>query len=164
MPSAPMPTPSANAASTTSTRGARHCVPKKKCTVTSCWLFSSNANRVKKMAAFSSHMRYFICGPDARILEGSRNHGPGIAETAGLPQPLAPAPGPFFHLRGALVDRFAQRLARLEMGDALFGNVHAFAAARVAAHARRTPVDREAAETADFDTVPAHQRFAHRVQ
>jgi len=37
----------AKAVSTTSTIGARHCVPKKKCSTVSCWLFSAKANRVK---------------------------------------------------------------------------------------------------------------------
>jgi len=46
--SMPARSPKANAASTTSTSGARHSMPKKKCTVASCWLFSAKANRVKK--------------------------------------------------------------------------------------------------------------------
>src|SRR6218665_2057692 len=60
MPSTPAIRPRPKADSTTRTRGARHCVPKKKCTVTSCWLFSAKAKRVKKMAALSSHRKYFI--------------------------------------------------------------------------------------------------------
>ena len=42
--------------------------------------------------------------------------------------------------------------------------MHAFAGARIAPHARRAPVDREAAEAADLDPVPAHQRVAHGVK
>src|SRR5688500_4789622 len=148
MPRAPMTRPSAKAARTTSTSGARHCVPKKKCTVTSCWLFSANANRVKKMAALSSHMRYFNRLPQwGRLI---------LAIASGLSLRL--------DFGGALIHRLAQRLARFEVGHALFGDVDAFAGARVAAHARRTPVDREAAETADFDPVPANQRIAHGVK
>ncbi|KRC16531.1 hypothetical protein ASE28_06110 [Acidovorax sp. Root219] len=60
MPSTPTMRPAEKAVSTTSTSGARHCVPKKKCTVASCWLFSAKAKRVKKMAALSSHRRYFM--------------------------------------------------------------------------------------------------------
>src|SRR6185369_1511988 len=36
--------------------------------------------------------------------------------------------------------------------------------ARVAAHARRTAVDREAAETADLDAVAARERIGHRIE
>src|SRR3954447_15665398 len=63
-----------------------------------------------------------------------------------------------------LVHRFAQRLARLEMRHAVFRDVHAFAGTGIASHARRPAVDREAAEAADLDAVPAHERIAHRVQ
>ena len=55
----PSASPLAKVASTTSTRGACHMVPKKKYTATVCWLFSAKAKSVKKMAALSSHMRYF---------------------------------------------------------------------------------------------------------
>ena len=55
--------PQAKAASTTSTSGACHKVPKKKCTATVCWLFNAKAKSVKKMAALSSHVRYFKVNP-----------------------------------------------------------------------------------------------------
>src|SRR6218665_9211 len=47
----------------TSPSGARHWVQKKKCTVASCWLFSEKGKSEKKMAALSSHRRYFIGRP-----------------------------------------------------------------------------------------------------
>src|SRR5512145_707988 len=94
MPSAPIARPPANAASTTRTSGAVHDVPKKKCTVASCWLFSAKANRVKKMAALSSHVRYFI-----GLLAREELYVSALLQFG-----------------GALVDRFAQGLARLEMG------------------------------------------------
>ncbi len=50
MPSTPTATPMPKAASTTSTMGARHCVPKKKCTVVSCWLFSAKAGKALREA------------------------------------------------------------------------------------------------------------------
>jgi hypothetical protein len=52
------------------------------------------------------------------------------------------------------VHRLAQGLARLEVRHQLLGDQHLRAAARVAAHARRAAVDREAAEAADLDAVP----------
>jgi hypothetical protein len=52
----------------------------------------------------------------------------------------------------------------LKCGTRFLGNLHALARTRVAPDARRTPVDREAAEAADLDAVPAHQRVAHRVE
>src|SRR5256885_50345 len=61
MPRTPTIRPRAKAASTTSTSGAVQEVPKKKCTVASCWLFRAKANSVKKMAALSSHRKYFMC-------------------------------------------------------------------------------------------------------
>src|SRR5450830_310015 len=87
---------SVNAASTTNTSGARHWVPKKKWTVASCWLFSAKANRVKKMAALSSHMRYFIhLLSDGEILTTDGWHA-GIACTVsaslGVTWGLGPVP------------------------------------------------------------------------
>jgi len=63
----PRDSPQANAARTTSTKGARHKVEKKKCTATVCWLFSAKANRVKKMAALSSHVKYFTGNPSGGV-------------------------------------------------------------------------------------------------
>src|SRR3954469_14435675 len=97
------------------------------------------------MAAFSSHIRYLI--------------GPPVAPIVGWA-----LSGLVLHFGGALVHRLAQRLAGLEVRHALFGDVDAFAGTRVAAHAGRAPVDREAAEAADLDAVPAHERVAHRVE
>ena len=59
MTSTPSAIPAEKTASTTNTSGACHTVPKKKCTDTTCWLFSAKANSVKKMAALSSHSMYF---------------------------------------------------------------------------------------------------------
>ncbi|MNV84386.1 hypothetical protein D3C71_1782540 [compost metagenome] len=50
------------------------------------------------------------------------------------------------------------------MGHTFFRNSHGFAAARIAAHARRAVVDREAAKAPDLDAVPAHQCVAYSVQ
>ena len=55
----PSTRPQAKAASTTNTKGACHTVPKKKLTATVCWLLSAKAKSVKKMAAFSSQVKYF---------------------------------------------------------------------------------------------------------
>ncbi len=55
-----MAQPAANAASTTITIGAFHCTPKNQCTVVICWLFSANANNVKKMKPRSSQTRIRI--------------------------------------------------------------------------------------------------------
>src|SRR4051812_7921353 len=63
-----------------------------------------------------------------------------------------------------LVHRLAQRLARLEVRNALLRDVHALAGSRIASHAGRAAVDREAAEAADLDAVAAHQCVAHRVE
>jgi hypothetical protein len=66
--------------------------------------------------------------------------------------------------RGSLVHRLTQGLARLEMRDAFFRDVHAFARTRIAAHPGRTAVDGKAAEPTNLDAVTAHQRLAHRVK
>jgi hypothetical protein len=57
----PSAKPIPNAVRTTSTNGAFQKVPKKKLTATACWLLSAKAKSVKKMAALSSHKRYFTC-------------------------------------------------------------------------------------------------------
>ena len=67
-------------------------------------------------------------------------------------------------LSGALVDFFAQGLARLEMGNALFRNGNAFTAAGVPADTRWAAVDREAAETTDFNAMATFQGVAHGIQ
>ena len=59
----PSVSPQAKAASTTKTSGACHNVPKKKYTATVCWLFNAKAKSVKKMAAFSSQVKYFNGNP-----------------------------------------------------------------------------------------------------
>jgi len=63
-----------------------------------------------------------------------------------------------------IVDRFTQCLARLEVRHPFLGDGHTFAAARIAPHAGRSPVDRKAAETADLDPMSSHQGVIHRVQ
>src|ERR1700712_5841003 len=59
---------------------------------------------------------------------------------------------------------FPQGLARLEVGHQLFRDGDLLARARVAAHARRAPADRETAEAADLDAVPARERVGHRIE
>src|SRR5450830_525669 len=158
MPSTPAITPSVNAASTTNTSGARHWVPKKKWTVASCWLFSAKANRVKKMAALSSHMRYFNhLLSDGEILTTDGWHA-GIACT------VSASLGVLAQFLGALVHSLAQGFARLEVGHALARDRHTLAAARVATHAGRAVVDREAAEATDLDPVATHQCVAQGVK
>src|ERR1700741_1341439 len=63
-----------------------------------------------------------------------------------------------------LVDGLSQGLARLEVGHQLFRDGDLLAGARVAAHARRAPADRETAEAADLDAVPARERVGHRIE
>src|SRR5690242_3746843 len=67
-------------------------------------------------------------------------------------------------LRRACIDRLTQGLARLEVRHALLGDLNAFARTRIAPDARRTPVHREAAKTADLDAMATHQGVAHRVK
>src|SRR3989338_9907974 len=50
------------------------------------------------------------------------------------------------------------------MGNTFFRNGNAFARARVAAHARRAPVERKTAKTTNLYAVPTHQRIAHGVK
>src|ERR1700712_1648570 len=63
-----------------------------------------------------------------------------------------------------LVDGLSQGLARLEVGHQLFRDGDLLAGARVAAHARRAPADRETAESADLDAVSARERVGHRIE
>src|SRR5690606_11190063 len=137
----------------TSTNGACHCVPKKKFTETTCWLFSANAKSVKKMAALSSHIRYFTWRPQSS--SGDCSQRPGSTSLFRTRNQ---------HFLGAGIHRFAQGLAWLEVGHAFFGNCHAFAGTRIASHARWAPVDGETAKAANFDPVPTHQRVAHGVK
>src|SRR5689334_23915511 len=65
---------------------------------------------------------------------------------------------------GPPVDGLAQRLAGLEVRHQLLRDRHLLAAAGIAPHARRTAVDREAAETADLDAVPARERIGHCIE
>ncbi len=50
----PKAQPSANAARTMMTIGARHSWSKNQCTLASCWLFSAKAKRAKKTATRTS--------------------------------------------------------------------------------------------------------------
>ena len=61
------------------------------------------------------------------------------------------------------IDGFTQSLARLEMRHALFGNVHGFTAARIAANASGAAGDRETAKTADFDALALNKGGTDRV-
>ena len=47
------------------------------------------------------------------------------------------------------------------MGNALLWNRHRLTTARIATHARRPSIDREATEAANFDAMPAHQCVGH---
>ena len=62
------------------------------------------------------------------------------------------------------VYRFAQSLARFEVGYTLLGNGHRLACAGIAPHAGRPAIDRKTAKTAYFYPVAAHQCITHRVQ
>ncbi len=59
----PRNTPMSSTSSSTSTKGASQLCPKNSFRVTLSWLFSAKAKRTKKMAALSSHMRYFKTSP-----------------------------------------------------------------------------------------------------
>src|SRR5690348_5970783 len=132
--------PRPNAARTTKTIGARHSAPKNQRTCASCWLLRANANRVMKTAKRTSQTIAFIAG--ARLLAaGVRLAFAGSAQRA-----------------DAAVDRLAQRLAGLEVRNELFGDHDLLARARIAADARRPPVDREAAEAADLDAMALGER------
>jgi hypothetical protein len=67
-------------------------------------------------------------------------------------------------LLGAGINGLAQGFAGFEMRHALFRNGHAFAGARVATHAGRPVIDREAAKAAYLYPVTAHQSIAHGVK
>src|SRR3990167_4655123 len=109
MTATPRNTPRISATRITSTSGACHCTPKNRCRVTGSWLFSAKANKAKKMAALSSHIRYFKSSPlwwddcseqgawSDRLVRCTRQDlgGPGV------------------HL-------FAQGLSRPEMGGTFF--------------------------------------------
>src|SRR5512143_4375267 len=135
--------PAAKATRTTITSGARHCAPKNQCTAISCWLFSANANSVKKMNARISQVRMRI----ARAFYGARRNGwHRAASGIGLR-------GVAGHHGQLVIDGFPQRLARLEVRHQLLGDGHLLAAARIATHTRRAAIDREAAEAADLDAM-----------
>jgi len=58
----------------------------------------------------------------------------------------------------------SQCLARFEMRDALFWDLHAFTRTRVAAHTGRAAVDGETAKTSDLNPMAFDQGFAHGIQ
>src|SRR5262249_37362852 len=64
----------------------------------------------------------------------------------------------------AVIYPFAQILARLEVRHVLAGQRDGFACLRVAALARRTEVQREAAEAADLDASALGERVAHDLE
>ena len=64
----------------------------------------------------------------------------------------------------AVVDRLAQRLAGFEVRHQLLRDGDLLAAARIAPQAWRAAGDRETAETADLDAMPAGERIAHRIE
>ena len=57
MASTPSAQPAANTTSTTMTIGACHSTPKNQRTLALCWLFSANANSVKKISALKAQTR-----------------------------------------------------------------------------------------------------------
>lgn len=63
-----------------------------------------------------------------------------------------------------VIDRLAHRLARLEVRHQLFRNHHRPARARIAPHARWTPIDRKAAEASNLNALFACQGMGHRGQ
>ena len=65
---------------------------------------------------------------------------------------------------GAPVYRFAQGFAWLEVGYALFRDRHGFAAAWIAAHARRAVIDGKTAKAPNLDPMAFDQGLAHGVQ
>ena len=65
---------------------------------------------------------------------------------------------------GALVYRFAQGFAWLEVGYALFRDRHGFAAAWIAAHARRAVIDGKTAKAPNLDPMAFDQGLADGVK
>ena len=148
----PSVSPQAKAASTTKTNGACHKVPKKKYTATVCWLFNAKAKSVKKMAAFSSQVKYFNGNP---LLVWQLYPAP---ERKPYQSDALADRHQFF---GSCIDSFPQCLSRLEMWHPFFRNGDTFSGPRITPHAGRTPIDGKAAKTPDFDAVATHQCFAH---
>ena len=67
-------------------------------------------------------------------------------------------------VRLSRIDPLAQILARLEMRNVLAGERDRLAGLRIAALARRTEMQREAAEAADLDALAAGERVAHDLE
>lgn len=155
----PSDSPPAKAARTTSTKGACQKVPKKKCTATVCWLFSAKAKSVKKMAALSSHIRYFTGDPQS-----------GVAIVASPPGGKCNASARWTRERacqqffGSGINGFAQCFSRFEMSHPFFRDGDTFSRPGIASHAGRTPVDGEAAEAPNLNPVATHQCVAHGIK
>src|SRR5436190_8295246 len=140
------------APSTMKTIGARHSVPKNQRTPASCWLFSANAKRVKKMKARKSQTKIRITSPGPILVahaEITRDRQRESGARLGLLDFVG-----FVAHRHLRIDRLAQGLARFEMRNELLGDHHLLARAGIAPHPRRAAVDREAAKTANLDAVP----------
>src|SRR3569623_846985 len=67
-------------------------------------------------------------------------------------------------LPGRRIDARAQFLARLEMRHPFFRHHHLVARLRIASDARRSAVQRKAAETADLDALAGHQGYRLRIE
>jgi hypothetical protein len=65
---------------------------------------------------------------------------------------------------GLCVYCFAHRFAGFKVRHQFFRNDDLLAAARVAANARRAPVDGKAAEASDFDAVAVCQGITHGIE
>ena len=63
-----------------------------------------------------------------------------------------------------LVDSFAKVLAGLEVGHVLARQRYRLAGFGIASHTRRAIVQRKRTETADLDSLPVRQRFAHELE
>src|SRR5208282_5988891 len=82
------------------------------------------------------------------------------SETSGTHAPLSISD----RLIRTVVDAFAKVLSGLEMRNMLPGERHRFAGLRIATLPRRAKMQREAAETANFDPFARCQRIAHDFQ
>jgi hypothetical protein len=148
MPRIPNEEPQQKRVSTTSTKGAVHWVPKKKCTVASCWLFSANAKRVKKMAALSVHLRTMRCVSSMNSLM-TRDSSASISSLQGL----------MFSLRvRQCADRPTSRsaLPGLKWGTR-FSGMARFHRCAGCGPCGEAAVDGKTAKTANLDAVAAHQ-------
>lgn len=69
-----------------------------------------------------------------------------------------------FSVHGLCANRFSQGFTWLEMRNAPFGDLHAFAGARVTSQAGCAAIDRKASEASDLDPMAACEGVAHGVE